>query len=204
MRCYKIQNHLKTLIQCCCFALLFFKSNVFSQTHNHLDSIHRDSHYIIIDNKVKSKLWGNSWHFPLGYSVGLSHDFEIGLGRSYKRNFCGGAGCTFAVNSWGIGYGSSIKSTSYANSFRAYYGYNFFYYPPFSAGIRGDYIFDFTNQVQYLKPSLGFSFILGELFYSYGIKLNEGNRILPLHGFTIRINLWYPMKKWEEHYPNQC
>lgn len=179
-------------------------SSIFGQIHLHGDSTHRDTHYMIIDNKVKSKFWGNSWHFPIGYTVGSSHDFEIGLGRIYKRNFCGGAGCIFKTNSWGVGYGLSSKSGVLAQSARIYYGYNFFYFPPFSAGIRGDYIYDLTNQVQYIKPSLGFSFIVGEFFYSYALKINSGIRLLPSHGFTLRINLFYPMKKWEEHYPNRC
>lgn len=186
------------------FLLLLIKSIVLAQSHNHLDSVHRDSHYMIIDNKVKSKFWGNSWHIPIGYTVGISNDFELGLGRSYKRNFCGGAGCTFATNSWGVGYGISSKAGSLAQSVRIYYGYNFFYYPPFSAGIRGDFIYNLTNQVHYFKPSVGFSFIIGELFYSYGLKLDNGTRILPAHGFTLRINLFYPMKKWEDHHPNRC
>lgn len=186
------------------FLLLLIKFIVLAQSHNHSDSVHQDSHYIIINNKVKSKFWGNSWHIPIGYTVGNSNDFEIGLGRSYKRNFCGGAGCTFATNSWGLGYGISSKSGTLAQSVRIYYGYNFFYFPPFSAGIRGDYIYDFTNRVNYIKPSLGFSFIVGELFYSYGLRLNNGIRIHPSHAFTLRINLFYKLKKWEEHRPNRC
>jgi hypothetical protein len=186
------------------FHFLSILSAAFGQSHNHGDSIHRDTQFMIIDNKVKSKFWGNSWHFPMGYTIGSSHDFEIGLGRSYKRNFCGGAGCIFETNSWGMGYGLSSKDGILTQSARFYYGYNFFYFPPFSAGLRGDYVYDLTNQVHYLKPSLGFSFIVGELFYSYGIKLNDGNRSLPSHGFTVRINLFYPMKKWEEHHPNRC
>jgi len=179
-------------------------SNCFSQPHFEEDSLHLDSHYMVIDNPVKSKLWGNSWHFPLGYSIGISQEFELGLGRSYKRNFCGGGGCIFQTNSWGIAYGIIAKSNHFAQSVRMYYGYNFFYYPPFSAGFRGDYVVDLTNNVHYIKPSFGFSFIVGEIFYSYGLKLNDGNRILPAHAITLRINLMYPLKKWEEHYPNRC
>ncbi|MFM7667188.1 MAG: hypothetical protein ACKO7D_03265 [Bacteroidota bacterium] len=186
------------------FLLILSNLELKSQTHLHGDSIHRDTHYMIIENKVKSKFLGNAWHVPIGYSVGSSHDFEIGLGRSYKRSFCGGAGCMFETNSWGLGYGLSSKSNTYSNSIRAYYAYNFFYFPPFTAGIRGDYIFDFTNQVHYVKPSLGFSFIVGELFYSYGLKLNDGIRVHPSHAFTLRINMFYKLKKWEEHRPNRC
>lgn len=187
-----------------CFLIFLTKSVIFSQSHNHSDSVHRDTHYIIIENKVKSKFWGNAWHIPVGYSIGTAQDFELGLGRSYKRSFCGGAGCTFETNSWGLVYGFSSKSGFLAHSARIYYGYNFFYFPPFTAGIRGDYIFDLTNQVHYIKPSLGFSFIVGELFYSYGLKLNNGIRIHPSHALTLRINLFYKLKKWEEHRPNRC
>ncbi|MEY4572033.1 MAG: hypothetical protein RLZ10_1259 [Bacteroidota bacterium] len=183
---------------------IFIYVNYFAQ-HNHSnDSIHRDTHYMIIKNQVKSKFWGNSWHLPIGYSVGISQDLEAGIGRSYKRNMCGGAGCFFEVNSWGVGYGIGLKSGNTAHSIRGYYGYNFLYFPPFSAGIRGDYVYDISNHVHYLKPSLGFSFILGELFYSYGLKINKGVRMFPGHAFTLRINLFYPMKKWEEHRPNRC
>ena len=186
------------------FVLTCIHFNCLAQ-HNHSnDSIHRDTHYIIINNLVKSKFWGNSWHLPIGYSVGLSQELEAGIGRSYKRNLCGGAGCFFEVNSWGVGYGLGFKSGNHAQTVRIYYGYNFLYYPPLSLGVRGDYIFDLTNQVHYMKPSLGFSFILGELFYSYGLKLNNGVRMLPSHAFTLRLNLFYPMKKWEEHRPNRC
>lgn len=184
--------------------VVLIKSPIFGQTHLHGDSIHRDTHYMIIDNKVKSKFLGNAWHIPVGYSIGISHDFELGIGRSYKRSFCGGAGCMFQTNSWGLGYGISSKAGVLAQSARIYYGYNFFYFPPFTAGIRGDYLFDFTNKVHYLKPSLGFSFIVGELFYSCGLKLSDGIRIHPSHAFTLRINLFYKLKKWEEHYPNRC
>jgi hypothetical protein len=184
--------------------VVLIKSSIFGQTHLPGDSIHRDMHYMIIDNKVKSKFWGNAWHIPVGYSIGSAHDFEIGFGRSYKRSFCGGAGCMFETNSWGLGYGISSKAGVLAQSARIYYGYNFFYFPPFTAGIRGDYLFDFTYKVHYFKPSLGFSFIVGELFYSYGLKLNNGIRIHPSHAFTLRINLFYKLKKWEEHYPNRC
>jgi AraC-like DNA-binding protein len=138
--------------------VILIKSSIFGQTHLHGDSIHRDTHYMIIDNKVKSKFLGNAWHIPVGYSIGISHDFELGKGRSYKRSFCGGAGCMFQTNSWGLGYGISSKAGILAQSARIYYGYNFFYFPPFTAGIRGDYLFDFTYKVHYLKPSLGFSF----------------------------------------------
>lgn len=188
------------------FFLFFLLLNyvISAQDHPNHPNHDSDTHFMIIDNKVKSAIWGNAWHVPIGYTVGSSHDFEIGLGRSYKRNFCGGAGCIFKTNSWGVGYGVNTKSSLKYGNIRAYYGYNFFYFPPFSAGIRGDYIYDFHKQVHYLKPSLGFSFIVGEFFYSYGIKLNNGERILPSHGFTIRINLFFPMKKWEEHYPNRC
>ncbi|MBM3453091.1 MAG: hypothetical protein FJX84_08120 [Bacteroidetes bacterium] len=186
------------------FLLILSNLDLTSQTHLHADSIHRDTHYMIIENKVKSKFLGNAWHIPIGYSVGSAHDFEIGLGRSYKRSFCGGAGCIFATNSWGLGYGISSKSGVLAQSARIYYGYNFFYFPPFTAGIRGDYIYDLTNQVHYIKPSFGFSFILGELFYSYGLKLNDGIRVHPSHAFTLRINMFYKLKKWEEHRPNRC
>jgi hypothetical protein len=184
--------------------VVLIKSSIFGQKHLPGDSIHRDTHYMIIDNKVKSKFWGNAWHIPVGYSIGSAHDFEIGFGRSYKRSFCGGAGCMFETNSWGLGYGISSKAGVLAQSARIYYGYNFFYFPPFTAGIRGDYLFDFTYKVHYFKPSLGFSFIVGELFYSYGLKLNNGIRIHPSHAFTLRINLFYKLKKWEEHYPNRC
>lgn len=186
------------------FFLILSHSILLGQTHHHGDSIHRDSHFIIIDNKVKSKFWGNAWHIPIGYSIGSSHDFEIGFGRSYKRSFCGGAGCTFETNSWGLAYGISSKAEFLAQSVRLYYGYNFFYYPPFAVGIRGDYVHDFNNQVHYIKPSIGISFIVGELFYSYGLKLNNGIRIHPSHAFTLRINLFYKLKKWEEHRPNRC
>ena len=187
-----------------CWVFILQLSNCFSQSHFENDSLHLDSHYMVIDNPAKSKLWGNSWHFPLGYSIGISQEFEFGIGRSYKRNFCGGGGCIFQTNSWGVGYGISTQARIIAQNARIYYGYNFFYYPPFSAGFRGDYIFDLTNNVHYIKPSFGFSFIVGEIFYSYGLKLNSGNRFLPAHAITLRINLMYPLKKWEEHYPNQC
>ena len=186
------------------FFLILSNLILFGQTPNHDDSIHSDTHYMIIDNQVKSKFWGNAWHIPIGYSIGSAHEYEIGLGRSYKRSFCGGAGCTFATNSWGLGYGISSKAELLAQSVRLYYGYNFFYFPPFSAGIRGDYIYDLTNQVHYIKPSFGFSFIVGELFYSYGLKLTDGIRMLPSHAFTLRINMFNKLKKWEEHHPNRC
>jgi hypothetical protein len=186
------------------FLFIFIHFNYFAQHNHSADSIHNDTHFIVINNQVKSKFLGNSWHLPIGYSVGISQELEAGIGRSYKRNMCGGAGCFFEVNSWGVGYGIGLKSGNAAQSIRGYYGYNFLYFPPFSAGIRGDYIYDISNQVHYLKPSLGFSFILGELFYSYGLKINNGVRIFPSHAFTLRINLFYPMKKWEEHRPNRC
>lgn len=187
--------------------VLLLSVHCFGQTEDSLDHYHiehADSHYMIHENVPKSKFWGNSWYFASAYTFNRTDELDFNFGRTYGRSHCGGAGCSFETNSWGVGYGFTPGVIAPNNQeLKVFWEYNFFWVPPFSVGIRGEYIYDFTNNGHYLRPSAGFSFVFFDIFYNYSFKIS-GTQNIFRHGLTIRIKYFHKVKNWQKNYPNQC
>lgn len=66
-------------------------------------------------------------------------------------------------------------------------------------GGRVEFIHDLNNNSNYLRPSIGLSFIWIDIFYNYSIKLDSGENIFR-NGVTFRINLFYNSKDWYQTY----
>jgi hypothetical protein len=184
--------------------ILFFllTLNIFSQidTNNNIHKVHRDTHYIITENPVKNKFIGNSWYISAAYTKNKKDEFNFGIGRTYGTSYGSGIGEVYNMSSWGFGYGFYNSKNHQVNAF---WEGCMFWVPPFSVGIRGEYIYDFTNQANYLRPSLGFSFFFFDVFYSYSFNLNRTENQFK-HGVTFRIKYYHKIKNWEKKYPNEC
>jgi hypothetical protein len=158
---------------------------------------------MIHENVVKNKFWGNSWYISSGFNISWNHELDFNLGRTYGRSSCGGAGCMTTTTSWGLGYGFTTIPYKNFHTIKAFWEGCFFWFPPFSAGVRGEYFYDLTHRAHYFKPAAGLSLLYFDVFYNYSFNVS-GTINLYRHGITLRIKLFYPMKKWENHYPNRC
>ena len=69
------------------------------------------------------------------------------------------------MRSYGLGYGISNINGKKNQHLKAFLEYSFFFLPPFSAGIRGDYFYYINNNTSYLRPSAGLS-----LFFMFLLK----------------------------------
>ncbi len=173
------------------------------------DTLHGDHHhdhdsvYMITENPVKNRFWGNSFHVSAAYMYSRSNELDLSFGRTYGRSSCGGAGCVFNMDSWGLSYGYVFRKGEEAHIGKAFWEQCLFYFPPISVGYRAEYLYDFSSGTHYLRPSLGFSFFVLDIFYSYSFRLN-GTENLFQHGVSVRLKFFPGSKKWEKHYPSRC
>ena len=105
----------------------------------------------------------------------------------------------YSISSWGFGYGLTNSSNHVKQSIKAFYEYNFF---PFiiigNFGVRGEYIYNISDKKNYLRPSIGFSFVYVDIFYNYSFLLNGNkNENLYRNGLTIRAKYFFYKKNWE-------
>jgi len=186
--------------------LITFSSCSFGQ---HTDStraiggITRDSFYIIHENIPKSKLWGNSWYTSTSYNFSKTNELDLNIGRTYGLAECGGGGCVFTMRSWGAGYGLSARNGRTNQMAKAFWEYCLFYFPPISAGIRAEYIYDITNNSHYIRPSFGLSLLYVDLFYNYSFNISGTENIFR-HGLTLRIKYFHHAKNWQKNKPSRC
>lgn len=166
-----------------------------------IGGITRDTIHIIHENIPKSKFLGNSWYLAPSYNLCKTNEFNLDVGRTYGRSFCGGAGCYFTIRSWGLGYGITTKHGVTSNLIRAFWEYTLFYFPP--AGVRADYIYDLNNRSHYLRPSVGISLFRVDIFYNYTFALSGKNNLYR-HGVTFRIKYFHKEKNWQKSYPSRC
>lgn len=169
----------------------------------HDEHTHRDTFYMIHENVPKSKFWGNSWYLSPAYNLSRTNEFNFSFGRTYGSRSCGGAGCVTTTRSWGLAYSFSAKSKQNSNTTGVFWESCFFYFPPFSAGIRGEYFYDITNQSHYLRPSAGLSLVFVDIFYNYSFNLSGSNNEFS-HGVIFRLKYFIGRKNWQENYPNRC
>ncbi len=162
-----------------------------------------DTIYIIHENIPKSRIWGNSWYIATSYNLCRINEFDFNFGRTYGSQMCGGAGCTNTMRSWGAGFGLTSKNGKTKQIANAFWESCFFYFPPFSAGIRADYIYNITDNSHYFRPSVGFSFFYFDIFYNYSFNLNGTDNDFK-HGVTFRLKYFHKQKNWQKNYPNRC
>jgi len=160
-----------------------------------------DTGWTIIANIPKSKFWGNSWHLSTAYNLTKTNEFHFNIGRTYGKVFGGGGGFMNSMRSWGLGYDMTTKGTTTEQLGQVFYGDEFFYMA-IGAGYRADYIYNFTDNTHYLRPSVGLSFFFVDIFYNYSFNLNNTNDFK--HGVTFRLQYFLGRKKWETWYPRRC
>lgn len=168
-----------------------------------VSGITRDTIYIIHKNIPKSRLWGNSWFVSTAYNLSKTNEFDLNIGRTYGSSMCGGAGCTYSMRSWGAGFGLTNRNGQTEQIAKVFWESCFFYFPPFSAGLRADYIYNLTDNSHYLRPSVGLSFIYFDIFYNYSFNISGTNNSFK-HGVTFRLKYFHKRKNWQENYPNRC
>lgn len=153
-----------------------------------------------ITSSFSQKKWtGNSWNMNLQYGISTSQEFGINIGRTYGQVNCGCLGCTYILNSYGLGY-SKIKTpaTTY-NLIKAYYEYGLFLTPPINPVFRFEYNLITETQQSFLKPEIGFTFIYADVTYSYNINLNS-KLVNPIkHGINFRLKLYHKTKNWKRN-----
>lgn len=164
----------------------------------------RDSSYTIHENVPKSKTWGNSTYFSVGYNWSRSSEFDFNLGRTYGKSHCSGGGCIFSARSFGVG--SSLvryKGNTHA-LLKMFWEFSFFYYPPISFAFRAEYLYDVKSKVNYLRPSAGLSLLFLDVLYNYSFKMGSSQPNLFRHGVIFRFKYFYKMKNWQKNYPSRC
>jgi hypothetical protein len=162
-----------------------------------------DTTYWRITNKIKSPFWGNSTYFSSSVNFSKRTEFDINIGRTNGVAFYSERGLgDITISSWGFGYGLTTISSETKQLIKAFYEYNYF---PFiiigNFGLRGEYIYNITDKQNYLRPSIGLTFIHFDASYNYSFLLN-GNKSENLyqHGVSIRLKFFLKRKNWEEHY----
>lgn len=185
---------------------LTYASRSFSQRRDStlaIGGITRDTFHIIHENKPKNKFWGNSWYGGVAYNLSKVHEFDCNVGRTYGSSFCSGGGCIVTTRSWGAGYGLVTKNGQTAHLLKAFAEYSFFYFPPLSYTLRGEYFYDITNKAHYLRPSVGLNLISIDILYNYSFKVSGSDNLFR-HGVTARFKYFHKQKKWEKNYPSVC
>ncbi len=164
---------------------------------------HSDSSYIIVENEVNNKAWGNTWYTAVGYNFSSQNALDANIGRTYARYFVSGGPTVIQLNTWGVGYEQAFKKGDNLQAVKGFYEYSLFVFPPFSFTVRGEGIYELTEQSSYLRPAVGLNFIYLDLLYNYSFKLSgEQNQFG--HGFTVRGKIVFPSSKWEKRRPNRC
>lgn len=183
------------------FFLILNSSYVFGQT---IDSVLSnitmpgDTVYLITENKAKNAFLGNSWYLGGAYTFSKSHTFDLNIGRTLGHEFCSGAGCSYSMTTWGVGV-SATKNENVNNYLgNVFTEFSFYYFFPFTFGTRLEYLYNFTQTGQYLKPSIGFSLFHFDIYYNYTFKIQGENFFK--HGLTLRVKHYFNRKNWESSY----
>jgi hypothetical protein len=135
-------------------------------------------------------LKGNSWTVSGSYSRSKVNELGVEVGRTY------GDYSFHPVPLWMTStYGFGVRNAFLDGSQSAVMG-NFFYEMDVVIfALRADYMYDFTNRQSYIRPAIGLSFCFVDILYNYSFCLN-GNSMFK-HGFTIRINGFFPISNWD-------
>ncbi len=187
--------------------LAFVSLPVWSQRTDSIMSItglSRDTFYMIHKNIPKSKFLGNSYYMAGSVNIARHTESGFDLGRTYGRSECGGGGCVFTMLSWGAGVATVSPFTPKRHLLsKGFMEYSLFYYPPISWTVRGEYLYDHTNNVQYVRPSAGLCLFAVDILYGYSFRLS-GPENLFRHGLTIRFKYFHRTKNWQKNYPSKC
>ncbi len=176
--------------------LIIFSALANKSFGQNLDSTDAMIHKNITNNKI----WGNSWYTSTSYNLSRTNEFDINIGRTYGVSVSGETMGNTAIRSWGLGYGFTTKDNVSHQLVKAFGEYALWFWPP--AGIRVDYIYDITSNFNYLRPSIGFSFLHFDVFYNYSFNLNSSDNIFK-SGVSFRMKYFINKKNWESHYPKR-
>lgn len=183
--------------------LFYFGSSAQSSDSLQETKPDHESHYMIHENIPKNKFWGNSWYIAAEYTWSDVHAYDINFGRTFGASTAGGAGISYTMRSYGLGLGTYNFNLNPQTVLKAFWEYCFFWVPPFSVGIRTDYIFDTQQGGHYLRPSLGLSLFFVDVFYGYHFTVNNAQNQFK-HGLTFRLKYFIGKKNWQKSYPSRC
>lgn len=139
-------------------------------------------------SSVHRTLWGNSTFFSPYYTFSRSDELGFDIGRSYGISYKSGALPINENSTIGLGYSLSVRRKEVAHNIRVFYEYlNTIY------SLRADYIYDITNRVHYLRPSVSF---IGLVYYNYSFVLGKGTNLYK-HGLTLRARLFHKRENWK-------
>jgi hypothetical protein len=157
-----------------------------------------------IRNKVtRNKFWGNSTYVSAAINFARNKEYEFNLGRTYGRAYHAGRGMgEIRMHTWGAGYGYS-NALGGTHTVNAFYEYSRLPFILFGTHVlRGEYIYNITDQQHYLRPSVGIDLFYIGISYHYSFLLNEksGPNIYR-HGLNIRGKYYLGRRKhWERHF----
>lgn len=158
-----------------------------------------DTTFWRIENQTQNSFWGNSTYISSSINFSNNIELDINLGRTngiatYSERGLG----AYSMSSWGIGYGLTNPSRQ---TIKAFYEYSLF---PFiiigNFGVRGEYIYNITDKQNYLRPSIGCTFVYIDISYNYSFLL-DGNKSENLyrHGVLVRAKCFLHKRNWERH-----
>lgn len=156
-----------------------------------------------IKNKSNNLILGNSTYIASAFNLSRTKEYEFSLGRTNGIVTDYGRGIGYlSATSWGFSYAYLSNQTRDKHVGKFFVEYSHF--PTLLLGnfvVRADYSFNFSNRQQYIRPSLGVTFIYLDILYNYSFKLT-GNNLdnIYRHGLIIRPKLVIKRKKWEKNY----
>ena len=159
-----------------------------------------------VENKCKNHFWGNSSYLSLARNASKNKEYSLSIGRTFgKKNEYGNQENipegNYSLFSWGVGVGLVRKQFETDKTFHTFYEYN--YIPSIliaNFGVRGEYIYNFSNKQQYFRPSFGMALFYIDLHYNYSFLLNgTKSENIYRHGFSIRVKYFTNKKKMEKH-----
>jgi hypothetical protein len=155
----------------------------------------------VMNNVPQSKFWGNSWYTAASFNWSNSLELDVNIGRTYGKEYKGESLSMYTMKSWGLGYGLAHGADGINRQIaKAFMERCLFSFPPLSFGIRGDYIYNLTDNKHYLRPSIGASFMYFDLMYNYSFLLNtSGNENDFKSGLTFRFKYYFGMKNWQKN-----
>jgi hypothetical protein len=184
-------------------ALFVYSGCLYAQMATDSAAHRHDSVYTIRKNVPNSKLWGNAWYFAAAFNWCRINEFDINIGRTYGVESCSGGGCVFTMRSWGAGYGIFNNNGNRSQLAKAFWEYSLFYYPPISASIRAEYMYDLTNRSHYIRPAAGLSLMVIDVLYNYSFNLS-GTPNPFKHGLTFRLKHFQGKKKFQRNSLSRC
>ncbi len=132
-------------------------------------------------------LKGNSWNLSLGYTKSGHNEGFLELGRTFGSYILHPlpfySSFTYGL---GVNYLNKNKGMFLAH---LYCEIN-----PWLLKFRVDYLIDPIRRNNYLRPSVGLSFLFLDVFYNYTFSFDE--RTSFHHGITFKVNLYYPFENW--------